>query len=1105
MRLGRPWNVEGVGPRVQETARVAARRSGMTVGEWLNAVIIEQAAEDGVRDVQSEDSDTAPQHSDAKLAAINDRLVDLIRQLARLERGHAPAAAPESGVSEKAPRHLAEAIARLDQRLDQMTAEGRFAVGEIERRVTSVDQALTNLGRARLQTTHAPAPQSYRNAKTPDSDPLERARGFSSSAAPKPPVDEQRVSIDAAGHQSLINDAIQVLRADLADIKRTLAEALPLRAIEAIESEVRSLAQRLDDDRDRSLDPAAIAGLERGLAEVRDALRGLSPADRLVDCDQVVQALSRKIDVIAEGHQDPRVLQQIDVAIGCLRGIAAQVASSEALASVASDVRLLAEKLERIDPVGNNFMLNLDKRIATMADALEAARLETARTIPAEFDTRMKALSDKLDSVRAPVESPPAATYLDSQISQIVEKLDASAARLTHLGSIERGLGELVIHFEEFRTRAAAAMTRPAASPDSSDTVELLKHDVAEIKQAHSTAAQLAANAIEAVQGTIGDVVNRLAMVETDMRQGGQPFGVVSSEQQREYSPSDHRAAWTADEWKPSVRAQMRSAGPDSAAGAPRPATIPAANADPDLLSFQTALSNSFSQPAAVVTSFGPDPASQPVQPPNPPPASVSARQPIDPTLPPDTPLEPGSGKQRAGAAVASRATSPAEQAVVADTVPRADFIAAARRAAQAAASGRMESRVRRDAVPGASPKTLTQRVKSLFVGGSAVLIVAALFRLGFEYLDVARTDGSDERGAVRQVAAVPVPLDATIPGLKVASSPGPNALSARPRPSTNAPQVLDNPALNSSPAATTARSESPAAGDRQGGQFPGNDQTNKVASNDVTGTASSAGISQQALSAPSAVKVPDRSERVASGTALQAALAAGDPAAAYEMGCRFAEGRGGGVNIQQAMMWFDRAAKAGSIPALFRLGTFYEKGDGVARDLQEARRLYIAAAEKGHTKAMHNLAVLYANGIDGKPDYATAALWFRKAASYAVADSEYNLGVLYARGIGVEQNLAESFKWFALAAAQGDQEAAKKRDDVASHLDGPTLDVARLAVETFVAETQPATATVGPPPSGGWDQVISGVPRAKPPSRVTVPQPRLTSLEPVFPFGGEH
>src|SRR5262249_28870751 len=97
MRFGRPWNVEGVGPRVQGAARVAARRSGMTVGEWLNAIIVEQAAEDGVRDVQSDDGDTTPQHSDAKLAAINDRLADLIRQLARLERSSAPAAASAGG------------------------------------------------------------------------------------------------------------------------------------------------------------------------------------------------------------------------------------------------------------------------------------------------------------------------------------------------------------------------------------------------------------------------------------------------------------------------------------------------------------------------------------------------------------------------------------------------------------------------------------------------------------------------------------------------------------------------------------------------------------------------------------------------------------------------------------------------------------------------------------------------------------------------------------------------------------------------------------------------------------------------------------------------
>ena len=113
-----------------------------------------------------------------------------------------------------------------------------------------------------------------------------------------------------------------------------------------------------------------------------------------------------------------------------------------------------------------------------------------------------------------------------------------------------------------------------------------------------------------------------------------------------------------------------------------------------------------------------------------------------------------------------------------------------------------------------------------------------------------------------------------------------------------------------------------------------------------------------------------------------------------------------------------------------------YEKGLGLTKDLQEARRLYLAAADKGNAKAMHNLAVLYAEGIDGKPDYAVASHWFRKAAGYGIVDSQYNLAILYARGIGVERTWPKSYKWFALAAKGGDKDAARKRDEIASHLD---------------------------------------------------------------------
>ena len=220
-------------------------------------------------------------------------------------------------------------------------------------------------------------------------------------------------------------------------------------------------------------------------------------------------------------------------------------------------------------------------------------------------------------------------------------------------------------------------------------------------------------------------------------------------------------------------------------------------------------------------------------------------------------------------------------------------------------------------------------------------------------------------------------------------------------------------------------------------------------------------------------------------GPALRAAALKGDPAAAYEIGVRFAEGKGVAADLDQAAKWYDRAAQAGVVPALFRLGTFYEKGLSVKKDVDIARRYYAQAAERGSAKAMHNLAVLDADGGGKGANYKSASTWFRKAADRGVADSQFNLGILYARGIGVEQNLAESFKWFSLAAAQGDADAGRKRDDVAKRLDVQSLAAARLAIQTFTPEPQPDDAVNVASPAGGWDSPPRRLPASLRPSRL--------------------
>jgi localization factor PodJL len=259
----------------------------------------------------------------------------------------------------------------------------------------------------------------------------------------------------------------------------------------------------------------------------------------------------------------------------------------------------------------------------------------------------------------------------------------------------------------------------------------------------------------------------------------------------------------------------------------------------------------------------------------------------------------------------------------------------------------------------------------------------------------------------------------------------------------------------------------------------------------DITGSIGRNPIKQNPIKpAPTVSPVasaPAKSEAdklpIALGSArLRNAAIGGDAAAAYEVATRFSEGRGIPADTEEAARWYERAAGKGLAQAQFRFASLLEKGTGVKKNLGQARKLYLAAATQGHAKAMHNLAVLYAEGIEGKPDYGTAALWFRKAAQHGIADSQYNLGVLCARGLGTDKNVAEAFKWFSLAAAQGDREAAKKRDDVAAHLDADELGAARDAAKSFVAEAQPHEATTVPVPQGGWDDATSTAPQpAKP------------------------
>jgi len=716
---------------------------------------------------------------------------------------------------------------------------------------------------------------------------------------------------------------------------------------------------------------------------------------------------------------------------------------------LAGDVQSLGARIDHIaTATGATGLDSLAQRVNELIRALDT-RVEQIGPLPKNIEALVQTLSDKLNRSDTSSHDQAAFEQLERRIMGIAERIEAADQKFGDLSGIERGIQQLTLQVREAREEAittAERVARAVAADMPRGNDEAFRHDLEALHTYQAESDQRTQDTLEAVHDTLERLVERLANVETGLHAAPAP----AAEPVRAAEP-------------------MRATQPMAAReGAPEP-LIP-------------------EPPVAMPTQIPPAalPAVRPVTP------FVHVarpeRPPIDPDLPADTPLEPGAARGRSPAeriAASEAALGPALGALKreGEVTGKANFIAAARRAAQAAANegGPLEGPRAEEPKPDETPTSLigrflANRRRALMVGVSALLVLYGTIQL------IGMFGGSD--GAQEPPRMTPSQTQAPEPSKIAAPAPAPSA--PPPAATESAPPPVPNRQSSVQPLVAPVPTASLIAPTLTA--QPASAPT--VPPADVTGSAkrpldiaAPAAKGSDAAPATAIAALPvDKLPAGIAGPALRAAAAAGNPAAEYEIGVRYSEGRGAAVDLELAAQWFESAATHGLPPAQYRLGSLYEKGQGVKKDLNKARTLYLQAADKGNAKAIHNLAVLYAEGIDGKPDYQVAGQWFRKAATRGVADSQYNLGILYARGIGVDQNLAESYKWFSLAAAQGDQDAAKKRDDVAGRLDQQSLVAARLAVQTFTPDLPADEAMNVKAPPGGWDKA-AGAP-AKPAER---------------------
>lgn len=1129
------WSVDGIDPSVRERAEAAARRAGMSLSDWLTSTIGETAPPD-FRSAY-EEPPAMPSQESRDVADIHQRLDTITRQIDAISRpaprNDAPRTeAPRAEAPRAEPtvaRQLNDAISRLDARLSQISSHApqQPTVQDRQRQTEMVERAAAQVYRPSPPLSpvsfdsaiaEIAARQSELDGVPPRQLPPRAAPPMAPSApvmAPYAPPMPQPApvpagpdfsslerhllkitsQIEALQRPDHIEQSIATFRTELAEIRRAITEAMPRQAIDSIETEIRSLSRRIDETRQNGNDGQVLANLERALGEIYDALRALKPAEQLTGYDDAINNLGTKLDLILRSNDDPSTVRRLEDAISAMRAITANVASNDALARVSEDLHALSAKVDQLSRAGDSrdSLANIEQRIAELTSSIETRERPVASDNSEYLESALRSLSERLDRIPAGNDNASAFVHLEQRVTYLLERLEttggAAASGGDNLGRVEEGLHDILRHLEHQHANLARladnTSSYSAPQPMDSGIVDIVKRELSDIRFSQSETDRRTQDSLETVHSTLGHVVDRLAMIEGDLRAvrtaPPAPAPGPAAFEAREDAP---RAMMPPSSFAPP--AYVPQAVPQTYAPQPKPELPNPAAAQGHFAAAPREFHAAESVSSPAIPPMTPRAISEILEP-----HTAAPRSPIAPELPPDHPLEPGTRP-------AGRASSPSERiaasesvineisAAAKEPVSSSSFIAAARRAAQAAAAAPANEKAAKAAAKanakvtaidkgktgGKETSNITSKIRSLLVGASVVVIVLGTFKMAMTLLDTGSAPQIPQMESTDPAPPAPAPVEksakpaTSAPAAPSMISPAPIGRQSN---SGSAPNMLDS-AQVAIPQATIPQITQVAI-PPQAGMLP-------INASEITGaipTGSSGKLGSVQVSPGE--KLPDG----IGGPVLRASALKGDPTAAYEVGVRFAEGKGIAVNLDEAAKWYDRAAQAGVVPAIFRLGTFYEKGMSVKKDVEIARRYYLQAAERGNAKAMHNLAVLDADGGGKGANYKSASQWFRKAADRGVADSQFNLGILYARGIGVEQNLAESFKWFSLAAAQGDADSGRKRDDIAKRLDAQSLAAAKLAIQTFTPEPQPDAAINVATPAGGWDPAPAPAAATKP------------------------
>ncbi len=1072
MKPGIPWSVKGIEPEAREAAKHAARRAGMTLGEWLNTVILDQS-EDGVPtgvSVIAKEVDLEQDRPNNPSKALGEapmshpkhdrdsslRLEDIAQQLSQLAQRERESATIQSFEPSRRQSEDREAIDRVLSRID---SNERKAVEAF----TAVNERLSVLGRQIAMSQNAPSPVFEKPEDVPGFSALEAAIR---NVVEHIEVSEKRTRDGLKGMQDRLSAMTE--RASHQANPDDLVRAAP--AFAGLESRIAELANRLQHS--ENLIQSGLPDLVRKeLNHLADRIESVrTSAERMAEVasesalgsarDELGEIETRILGVLKEA-QATIGMQQVSTAdlqrlrgdIGSINKRMDDVHQSAASERDVHALRVAVEQLSTRVAQGADMrpLADMDKRLGELAVRMEQ-NYQASRNLPqfGELERRIAELDHRLESAMQMQGDHEALAALQEQIAVVNDRVERTEEQISHLEVMERSVQQLFESLEQHQrlagqtaedaaNRAVERMLAAQRTDEPSSELRALQEGLQAVRDSAAGADQRNQETLEAVHETLEQIVNKLAELETTA--AGHQLAANMA----------HQATRQAANW--------RAGAPDAGEMAQEVAEA-AATADPHFFD----PSGAFQQP------MEPSPTDSDVE--------ADADRGSGQTSPAAPELQFQSQQQTQAGEFASTGPAPEANYGSSASTNGDDFIAAARRAAQAAASrpSVLHPEVKPDIKPGANSKfslslpfmkRKTANKPITYVGGKPVAPAPA-------------KSSSDSKRKKLVLAGIVLLAAVSAFAFNMLAKPAKQhkQSTAIEAPLSAAPMAGSSIQSAEQPAKAEMMPSDSVAGSDNRSVDTDSERADMVVTGSLPAKKTEATLESIVAEPGTMASASPKSLPAEIGTsALREAAQQGDAKAQFIVASRYLDGQNVAQDLPQAAVWYQQAASRGLAPAQYRLATLFERGKGVPQDVATALLWYERAAAGGNVKAMHNAAVIAAGNQAGTPNYDKAFKWFRAAADYGLFDSQFNLAVLYERGLGTKVDKSEAYFWYSLAAKQGDQDATKRAENLAKSMTAAEVIAAKARIGAWAPAPSVDDANVVAVTDPKWNDVAASKP----------------------------